>query len=51
VIYELRVYRALPDRMPALLKRFENHTRPALPVGPESMAEREQCWNALGTDP
>lgn len=26
MIYELRVYRCLPGRMPALLKRFETHT-------------------------
>jgi hypothetical protein len=26
VIYELRVYHCLPGRLPALLKRFENHT-------------------------
>ena len=26
MIYELRVYHCLPNRMPALLKRFENHT-------------------------
>jgi hypothetical protein len=26
VIYELRIYHCLPNRMPALLKRFENHT-------------------------
>ena len=26
MIYELRVYRALPGRMPALLKRFETTT-------------------------
>ena len=26
MIYELRVYRALPGRMPALLKRFETRT-------------------------
>ncbi len=26
MIYELRVYRALPGRMPALLKRFESRT-------------------------
>jgi hypothetical protein len=26
VIYELRTYHCLPNRMPALLKRFENHT-------------------------
>lgn len=26
MIYELRVYRTLPGRMPALLNRFQNHT-------------------------
>jgi hypothetical protein len=26
MIYELRVYRCLPGRLPALMKRFENHT-------------------------
>lgn len=26
MIYELRIYQALPGRMPALLKRFETHT-------------------------
>jgi hypothetical protein len=26
MIYELRVYRTLPGRMPALLKRFSDHT-------------------------
>ena len=26
MIYELRVYTCLPGRMPALLKRFEEHT-------------------------
>lgn len=26
MIYELRVYRCLPGRLPALLKRFENDT-------------------------
>jgi len=25
MIYEMRVYRCLPGRLPALLKRFENH--------------------------
>lgn len=28
MIYELRVYRTLPGRMPALLKRFESLTLP-----------------------
>lgn len=26
MIYELRIYRCLPNRLPALLKRFENET-------------------------
>lgn len=26
MLYELRVYRAMPGRMPALLKRFETRT-------------------------
>jgi hypothetical protein len=26
VIYELRIYRSLPNRLPALLKRFETNT-------------------------
>ena len=26
MIYELRIYRALPGRMPALLERFETNT-------------------------
>jgi hypothetical protein len=26
VIYELRIYHCLPNRLPNLLKRFENHT-------------------------
>lgn len=28
MIYELRIYRCLPNRMPALLKRFETKTLP-----------------------
>lgn len=26
MIYEMRVYRTMPGRLPALLSRFENHT-------------------------
>jgi hypothetical protein len=26
MIYELRIYHCIPGRLPALLKRFENHT-------------------------
>jgi hypothetical protein len=26
MIYELRIYRCLPNRLPALLKRFNDHT-------------------------
>jgi len=75
MIYELRVYRCVPGRLPALLKRFETTTlelwknhgiRPAgfwtTLVGEsnndltymlawDSLAEREQKWNAFMTDP
>jgi len=26
MIYELRIYRTMPGKMPALLNRFQNHT-------------------------
>jgi hypothetical protein len=75
MIYEMRVYRCVPGRLPALLKRFETVTlgmwekhgiRQAgfwtTLVGEsnqdltyllawESMAEREQRWNAFQSDP
>ncbi len=76
MIHELRIYRCVPKRLPALLKRFETTTldlfkkhgmRQAgfwtVEVGPhmstdlyyllgrESMAEREQKWNAFQADP
>ncbi len=75
MIYELRVYHCLPGRLPALLRRFEQHTlgfwqkygiRQAgfftTVVGAsnqdltyllawESMAEREQKWDAFQADP
>lgn len=75
MIYELRVYRTLPGRMPALLKRFEGATLKLFEkhgirqagfwttvIGEsnndlhyllawESMAEREQRWNAFAADP
>lgn len=75
MIYEMRVYRAVPGRLPAILKRFETITleiwkkhgiRQAgfwiTAVGEsnhdltymlawESMAEREQKWNAFQADP
>ena len=75
MIYELRVYRCLPGRMPALLKRFDTITLPIWkkhairPAGFwttlvgesnqdltyllawESLAEREQKWNAFQADP
>ena len=74
MIYELRTYRCLPGRMPALLKRFETVTlalwekygiKPAgfwtVLVGEshldliymiawESMADREQKWDAFQAD-
>lgn len=75
MIFEMRVYRAVPGRMPALLKRFETitlglwKTRGIRQVGFwttqigesnndltymlawESLAEREQKWNAFMSDP
>ena len=75
MIHELRVYRCVPGRLPALLKRFETITldlwkrhgiRQAgfwtTAVGEsnqdltyllawESLAEREQKWNAFQSDP
>jgi len=75
MIYESRVYTALPGRMPALLNRFEKVTLGfwekygirqvgffTTAIGPtnhelsyllawESLAEREQKWNAFQADP
>jgi hypothetical protein len=72
MIYELRVYRCVPGRLPALLKRFESTTLELWKrhgirqagfwitlVGEsnnymlawDSLAEREQKWNAFMTDP
>ncbi len=75
MLYEQRIYHAMPGRMPDLLKRFESITlgfferygiRQAgfwtIAVGGstseliyllqwESMAEREQKWNAFASDP
>src|SRR5215468_8059626 len=75
MIYEMRVYRCVPGRLPALLKRFETTTleiwnkhgiRQAgfftTLIGEsnqdltyflawESLAEREQKWNAFMSDP
>src|SRR5277367_2201962 len=75
MIYELRIYYAVPGRLPDLLKRFDTITlklwekrgiRQAgfwtTVIGSnnqalyymlqwESLAEREQKWNAFGTDP
>src|SRR5271156_6067570 len=75
MIYELRIYCAVPGRLPDLIARFQNHTlklwgkhgiRQAgfwtTVVGAsdqqltymlawESLAEREQRWNAFVVDP
>ena len=75
MIYELRVYTALPGRLPALLSRFEKVTLGfwekygirqvgffTTTIGPDnldlsyllawdSLAEREQKWNAFQSDP
>ena len=75
MIYELRVYRCVPGRLPALLKRFATTTLDLWKkhgirqagfwttlVGEsnndltymlvwDSLAEREQKWNAFASDP
>jgi hypothetical protein len=75
MIYELRIYHAVPGRLPDLLKRFDTITlklwekRGIRQAGFwttliggsnqvlyyllqwESLAEREEKWNAFGTDP
>lgn len=75
MIYELRIYRCVPGRLPALLKRFETTTLDLWKkhgirqvgfwttlVGEsnndltymlvwDSLAEREQKWNAFASDP
>jgi len=66
MIYELRIYRTLPGRMPAMLSRFQNHTLQGgfwtTLVGEsnadltyflvwDSLAEREQKWPAFLADP
>ena len=74
MIYELRIYHCLPNRLPALNKRFETTTLKMWEkygirqagfwttlVGPsnqilyymlawDSLAEREQKWNAFQAD-
>jgi hypothetical protein len=75
MIYEMRVYRCVPGRLPALLQRFQNVTLKLWDkhgikqagfwttlIGEsnqeltyllawESLAEREQKWNAFMADP
>jgi hypothetical protein len=75
VIYELRIYTAMPGRLPDVVKRFETVTLDywkrygihqvgfwTTLVGPsnmhltymlqwESLAEREEKWNAFQADP
>ena len=62
MIYETRVYRCLPGRLPALLKRFETITLKLWEkhgirqagfylLAWESLAEREKKWTAFATDP
>jgi hypothetical protein len=75
MIHELRIYRCLPGRLPALLSRFQNATRRiwqkhgirqagfwTTAIGEsnndltyliawESLAEREQKWDAFMSDP
>ncbi|MEZ5740720.1 MAG: NIPSNAP family protein [Burkholderiaceae bacterium] len=75
MLHELRIYRCVPNRLPALHKRFETATLPiwekhgirqrgfwTVLIGEnthelyyllewESLAEREQKWNAFAADP
>lgn len=75
MIYEMRIYRCVPGRLPALLDRFQNTTLSIWErlgirqagfwttlIGEsnhelvyllqwESLAEREQKWNAFLRDP
>lgn len=75
MVFELRIYRCVPGRLPALLKRFETITLDLWQkhgirqagfwttlIGTsnqeltyllawESLAEREQKWNAFQSDP
>ena len=45
MIYELRVYTALPGRMPALLKRFQNDT---LRIWEKHGIRQAGFWTTLG---
>jgi hypothetical protein len=47
-IYEMRIYRCLPGRLPALLQRFEKTT---LDLWKRHGVERERKWTAFATDP
>ena len=76
MIYELRIYHAMPGRLPALLSRFQNHTlqiwekhgirqagfwttligesesnQLTYLLAWDSVAEREERWNAFLADP
>ncbi len=75
MLHELRIYRCLPGKLPALIQRFESRTLKlwekhgirhagfwTVQVGEnnndlyyllewESLAEREQRWNAFAADP
>ena len=75
MLYELRVYRCIPGRLPALIKRFdtvtlklwekhgirqvgfwttligESNQELTYMLAWNSLAEREQKWNAFQADP
>jgi hypothetical protein len=44
MIYELRVYRCVPGRLPALLSRFQNH---ALPIWAKHGIRQAGFWTTL----
>ena len=62
MIYEMRVYRCVPGRLPALLNRFATITLKIWErhginqeltyfLAWESLADREKKWNAFAADP
>lgn len=44
MIYELRIYHAMPGRLPALLSRFQNHT---LPIWEKHGIRQAGFWTTL----
>ena len=49
MIYEMRVYKCLPGRLPALVG--ESNQELTYFLAWESLADREKKWNAFAADP